>query len=170
MSRSVLPVVSMLLFVSLPFASCAYTCYSESLFHQKLEETKKLALNSAMTAKEVECLMEKGRQFPPDELGPREGAKATCYVDTKLRHYMVSSMEECVGKEELMSHRRVTALRKPIKPDGPVRAVAHWLGLQETVREECHCWSGCHYCCIQTALGGNDFCFELYCLAVGRCD
>lgn len=117
----------------------------------------------------ISCTYEKGLLFKPVNIEPRPGLVIECYKDDLLIRHMVAAMESCVGREELMTDSRQAVLRKPVKPDTPVRTVAHWLGLQETVRETCHCWSGCHYCCVLSGLGGVDFCFRLYCLAVGRC-
>jgi len=33
----------------------------------------------------------------------------------------------------------------------------------------CHCNSGCHWCCIMQGLGGSDNCFSFYCLGYGWC-
>jgi len=34
----------------------------------------------------------------------------------------------------------------------------------------CHCWSGCHYCCLTNSVGGNSWCWERYCFAGGWCN
>lgn len=168
------PLVISLLALALCAVFCgpvsAFTCYSRALVLKKLRETRTLAFEHGMEPDAISCMYDKGLQFKSVSIEPRPGLKIDCYKDDKLIEYMVAAMESCVGKAELMTDSRQAALRRPVEPDTPVRAVAHWLGLKETVRKSCHCWSGCHYCCIQTALGGQDFCFDLYCLALGKCD
>lgn len=147
-----------------------YTCFSEELYKSKIRSVRSLARKTDMPPASVWCLYQKGMAFQPEMVEFRPGWVEPCYKDTTAIKYMVDAMADCIAMEDLKDPERQARIRRPIKPDTPLRSVAHWLGLEETVRQSCHCLSGCHYCCVQTGLGGHDYCFDVYCYnGQGRC-
>lgn len=152
------------------FQTMAYTCFSKDYFHSKLKEMHITGQKIGMTDAQLSCIHNEGMKYKPTTIQVDSALQVECIKDTEVSEYMVHAMTRCVGEDVIKSESRLTTLRRRVKAEGGLSTVASWFGVSRMERRNCHCWSGCHFCCIQTAIGGNDFCFELYCFAVGSCD
>lgn len=162
-------VFTLVLAATLLTLTSAFTCYSKELYTSKIKTVFRLAKKTDMGWPSANCLYQKGLAFTPETVEIRPGLSQECYKDTTAVKYMVAAMGDCIDHDKLYEQNRQVVARQPIQPTSPFRKVAHWLGLQETVRSSSSCYSGDHYCCIQTGIGGHDWCFDLYCGGSGRC-
>jgi len=132
-----------------------------------MDEYRVAASNAGLSVQSVNCLVDAGLSVPsvPRQIGDET---VDCVRDCKLRRRMVYAMAECIPGVTIGSpSARQVVRRRPLRSDSAiVGSVARWFGLNETVRELCSCTNGCHFCCINIGLSGEDQCFDLYCPSV----
>lgn len=173
------------------------TCLPKETKDELLKNFMKNARNAGLPQSSLHCFQNYARRFAARYVATNETI-SECYDHESLKTYMVKAMKPCIydklqleplggldflrdletspsaQKTSTLSHSSdsLEPLLRNRKCPGKPNSKAHrrcqmLLGME--IGRRCHCWSGCHFCCINSAIGGNDFCFELYCRAVGWC-
>lgn len=156
------------------------------------------ARKAGLPPSSLRCFQQQAQKLAARNISESE-TSSVCYDHESLKEHMATAMKPCIYDELQLeplsgldwSHNLKTSHSAKKSPsDSPrfnspgspphkskcqgkrtSKAYRNCMKLHDAlvVGRRCHCWSGCHFCCINSALGGNDFCFQLYCRATGWC-
>lgn len=164
--------------------SCISAAVKEELTNDVLQKARETSLSDSS----VRCLQEYAQSFKPIEGTVSDGSK-TCYDQKGFGMHMAHAIRPCIheiGESHKFGEVREVAIKKAhatmqlgdsvgkgvVRMGKKKRRGRKQICKRKSLRrkgEKCTCTNGCHYCCIISMLGGNNFCFQLYCNGRGCC-
>lgn len=133
--------ISVLVSLSLLLLFAGASLVSEQAHKELTSTISTRARALGIPSSQVGCILREVSSFRP----MTQESKGMSDEEQYHRH-VVTSLKTCIPNQLTTGKNSVRSYRPRRK--GATR---------------CGCRSGCHFCCLITALGGNDFCFRLHC-------
>lgn len=185
-------------FLAILFCTALGGCLSREVKDDLLRKFMRHARKAGLPPSSLRCFQHQAQKLAARSI-LESTTLSVCYDHESLKKHMAVAMKPCIYDElQLDPLSGNDFLHAPEIPYSAKRPETHTVSVKSpanrprnpkcrgkrnsktykdckkllaalAVGRRCHCWSGCHFCCINSAIGGNDFCFQLYCRATGWC-